>query len=59
MLAINCAPPLLQDSDTPLHLAAHRGKLGVVKALLSHGANRRLRNKVSVSVVIHCCCVVQ
>ena len=58
MLAINCAPPLLQESSTPLYLAAYCGKLEVVKVLLSHGANRHLRNRVSVSVVIHCCCVV-
>ena len=49
MLVTNYAPPLLQDSNTPLHLASAHGHLEVVEVLLSCGANIHLKNKVGVT----------
>ena len=59
MLATNCASPLLQASETALHVAAVIGELEVVKVLVRHGADIHLRNRVSVSVVntVAVCCV--
>ena len=48
MLVTNCASPLLQDSNTLLHLASAHGHLEVVEVLLSFGANIHLKNKVGV-----------
>jgi hypothetical protein len=36
--------PDKEDQDTPLHLAARVGDLGLVQLLLGHGANATLRN---------------
>ncbi len=38
--------PDVQDNEgnTPLHLAAHRNRSGLVRALLDHGANSVVRN---------------
>ena len=41
-----CDYPLLQDSNTPLHLACHPGHLEVIELLMSHAADINLRNKV-------------
>ena len=46
------ASPLLQDSNTPLHLASARGHLEVIKVLMSHAAYIHLRNKVGVTIAI-------
>ena len=46
-----CAPPLLQDSNTPLHLAARWDDLEEAKLLISHGADLEVRNKVGVTMI--------
>ena len=51
LLPIFGAPPLLQDSNTPLHIAACRGKLEEAKVLVSHGADLGVRNKVGVTMI--------
>ena len=48
MLVTNHAPPLLQNLNTPLHLASAHCHLEVVEVLLSCGANIHLENKVGV-----------
>ena len=42
---------LLQDSNTPLHLASEHGHLKIIKLLLSHAADINLRNKVGVTII--------
>ena len=49
MLVTKYAPPLLQDSNTPLHLASAHGHLEVVEVLISCAADIDLKNKVGVT----------
>ena len=49
MLVTNYAPPLLQDSNTPLHLASAQGHLEVVEVIISCGADIHLKNEVGVT----------
>ena len=43
----------LQDGDTPLILAIHKGHKDIVEVLLNHGAEVEFPNKVSVCVSYH------
>ena len=48
---------LLQDQQTPLHLSAKSGHVGIVNVLLSHGADIDVKDKVSKYYVLIIICV--
>ena len=44
----------VQDDETALMVAAGKGKVGIVRQLIQHGANVNITNKVT---VLHIWCV--